>query len=147
MKKFIIAATAAATMIAVPANAAPGGRNDHGNRGNHVQRVQKQPVAERANRNVVQVHNVYRQPVEVRNVYRQPVRVQQGRVYNNRGHHWSRGQRFDSRYASNYRVINDYRPYHLSAPPYGYRYVQSGNDIVLVAIASGIIGAVFGNLL
>ncbi|AQR73291.1 RcnB family protein [Sphingomonas sp. LM7] len=69
---------------------------------------------------------------------------------NDRGHQnrsWQRGQRFDSRYASNYRQI-DYRQYRgLRAPPRGYRYVQSGNDAVLVAITSGIIGAVFANMI
>jgi Ni/Co efflux regulator RcnB len=65
--------------------------------------------------------------------------------YQNR--HWQRGQRFDSRYARNYRQI-DYRQYRgLRAPPRGYRYIQSGNDAVLVAITSGIIGAVFANMI
>jgi Ni/Co efflux regulator RcnB len=65
--------------------------------------------------------------------------------YQNRN--WQRGQRFDSRYARNYRQI-DYRQYRgLRAPPRGYRYVQSGNDAVLVAITSGIIGAVFANMI
>lgn len=60
---------------------------------------------------------------------------------------WHRGDRFDSRYARNYRQI-DYRQYRgLRAPPRGYRYVQSGNDAVLVAITSGIIGAVFANMI
>jgi Ni/Co efflux regulator RcnB len=55
---------------------------------------------------------------------------------------WKRGQRFDSRYARNYRQI-DYRQYRqLKAPPRGYRYVQSGNDAVLVGISTGIIAAI-----
>lgn len=60
---------------------------------------------------------------------------------------WKKGQRFDSRYARNYRQL-DYRSFHgrLKAPPRGYRYVQSGNDVVLVSIFGGIIGAVFANL-
>lgn len=58
---------------------------------------------------------------------------------------WKKGQRFDSRYARNYRQI-DYRRYHrLKAPPRGYRYVQSGNDALLVGITSGIIAAVIAN--
>jgi Ni/Co efflux regulator RcnB len=58
---------------------------------------------------------------------------------------WRKGERFDSRYARNYRQI-DYRRYHgLKAPPRGYRYVQSGNDAVLVGITSGIIAAVITN--
>ena len=57
-----------------------------------------------------------------------------------------KGQRFDQRYARNYRQI-DYRSYRgrgLYAPPRGYQWVQSGNDAVLVALASGLIGAVIG---
>jgi Ni/Co efflux regulator RcnB len=63
-------------------------------------------------------------------------------------HRWAKGQRFDRRYASNYREV-DYRSYHgrLRAPPRGYHYVRSGNDVVLVAITSGIIGAVFANMI
>lgn len=58
---------------------------------------------------------------------------------------WHKGDRFDSRYARNYRQI-DYRHYRgLKAPPRGYRYVQSGNDAVLVGITSGIIAAVITN--
>src|SRR3546814_8609807 len=53
---------------------------------------------------------------------------------------WAKGQRFDRRYATNYRVIDNYRGYRLNAPPRGYRWVRSGNDAVLIAITSGIIG-------
>lgn len=56
-----------------------------------------------------------------------------------------KGERFDSRYARNYRQINDWRAYrgrHLYAPPRGYHWVRSGNDAVLVAVAGGLIGAV-----
>ena len=61
--------------------------------------------------------------------------------------HWARGQRFDHRYATNYRVVDNYRDYGLQAPPYGYQWEQSGNDAVLVALASGLIGAVIGGAL
>lgn len=58
---------------------------------------------------------------------------------------WRKGERFDTRQARNYRQI-DYRKYRgLRAPPRGYRYVQSGNDAVLVGITSGIIAAVIAN--
>jgi len=60
---------------------------------------------------------------------------------------WRKGERFDSRQARNYRQI-DYRQYRgLKAPPRGYQYVQSGNDAVLVSIASGIVAAVFASLI
>ena len=61
------------------------------------------------------------------------------------GHRWARGQRFDRRYATNYQVISNYRAYRLNAPPRGYRYVRSNNDIVMIAIATGLIGQVFNN--
>ena len=69
----------------------------------------------------------------------------------NRFHHrrWAKGQRFDRRYATNYRVVDwrRYRGRRLYAPPRGYHWVRSGNDAVLVAITSGLIGAVIGGAL
>ena len=60
-------------------------------------------------------------------------------------HKWAKGQKFDRRYATNYRVLN-YRDYRtLRAPPRGYRWVRSGNDAVLIGITSGIISAVVTN--
>lgn len=58
---------------------------------------------------------------------------------------WHKGERFDHRYARNYREI-DYRRYRgLTPPPRGYHYVQSGNDAVLVGITSGLVAAVIAN--
>lgn len=60
-------------------------------------------------------------------------------------HRWNRGQRFDARYAQNYRVVSNWQQYRgrrLYAPPRGYHWVRSGNDAVLVAITGGLIGAV-----
>lgn len=45
---------------------------------------------------------------------------------------WRPGQRFDRRYASNYRVVRDYRTYRLAAPPRGHYWARSGRDAVLV---------------
>jgi Ni/Co efflux regulator RcnB len=45
-------------------------------------------------------------------------------------------------------VIDDYRSYNLPRPRSGYRYYRSDNgDVVMVAIASGIIGMVIGGAL
>jgi len=60
-------------------------------------------------------------------------------------HDWKRGERFDSRRAANYRVIGNPHAYHLKEAPRGYRWVQSGNDAVLVGIATGIIASVIAN--
>jgi Ni/Co efflux regulator RcnB len=60
---------------------------------------------------------------------------------------WQRGQRFDSRYAYNYRVISNPRYYRLHDAPRGYRWVQSGNDAVLVGLTTGLIAAVMANMI
>jgi Ni/Co efflux regulator RcnB len=119
MKKFILAlagtSVALTGLAATPASAADFGRRDHGR---------------------------YEQ-VQNRNVVRNRI------VINNRFHaqqrRWQQGQRFDRRYAMNYRVIDNPYYYNLRPTPRGYRWVQSGNDAVLIAITSGIIGAVLAN--
>ena len=121
MKKLILSAIAATIaagpVLATAAEAAP------------VQR-ERTVIRERANGRTVITQRTVRQPQ-----YRQ-----QQRQYRN----WRQGERFDRRYARNYRQI-DYRQYRgLRAPPRGYQYFQSGNDAVLVAVASGLIGAVIG---
>ncbi len=58
---------------------------------------------------------------------------------------WRKGQRFDRRYARNYQRIDNWRSYRsrrLYQPPRGYYWARSGNDAVLIAATSGIIGAV-----
>jgi Ni/Co efflux regulator RcnB len=76
-------------------------------------------------------------------------RVVQNRFVNNNNRfqhrRWNRGERFDRRYASNYMVISNPGYYRLRPAPYGYHWVRSGNDAVLVALASGIIGALVAN--
>lgn len=58
---------------------------------------------------------------------------------------WRRGDRFDHRYARDYKQI-DYRRYRgLRPPPRGYHYVRSGNDAVLIGITTGIVAAVVAN--
>lgn len=132
MKKFVLAAVAASVAIspilaAAPAAAAPA---------KQTQTVIKQ----KPNGKVV---------VKQKTVKKANLRQRQAVQYRS---NWQRGQRFDHRQARNYRQI-DYRQYNrqyrgnLNAPPRGYQYVQSGNDIVLVAVASGIIGAIFGNMI
>ncbi len=76
-------------------------------------------------------------------------RYNAGRYYAPRGYQqrdWSYGQRMPSYYRSNHYVVNDYSRYGLRAPPRGYHYVRSGNDVVLAAIAGGLITAVIAGL-
>lgn len=59
---------------------------------------------------------------------------------------WSYGQRMPSYYRSNQYVVRDYGRYGLRQPPRGYQYVRSGNDVVLTAVATGLITAVIAGL-
>jgi len=70
----------------------------------------------------------------------------QGRGYERRdergagpNHDFRRGQRLPMEYRHRQYVVEDWRGHHLSAPPRGYHWVQTGGDYVLVAIATGII--------
>ncbi len=59
--------------------------------------------------------------------------------------HWGRGERLPDAYRGRgYEV--DYRTYHLNAPPRGYHYVRVGNDVVLTAVATGVIASVVADL-
>ena len=59
---------------------------------------------------------------------------------------WSYGQTMPYAYRSGGYVVNDYARYGLARPPHGYQYVRSGNDVVLAAIAGGLITAVIAGL-
>jgi Ni/Co efflux regulator RcnB len=64
--------------------------------------------------------------------------------YNGR---WRSGQRYPYYNQSRY-YLNDYSYYGLPAPRSGYRYYRDDNgDVVMAAIASGVIGLIIGGLL
>jgi Ni/Co efflux regulator RcnB len=54
-------------------------------------------------------------------------------------HDFRKGQRLPPEYRHRQYVVDDWRGHHLSAPPRGYHWVQTGGDYVLVAITTGII--------
>jgi len=39
-------------------------------------------------------------------------------------------------------VVNDWRARRWAPPPAGYHYVQAGSDVVLAAIATGLIASI-----
>lgn len=125
MKKFVIAALAA-SLISTPVLAAPAHQQGQQDR-NRIEQNDRHPQAQRANH----------KGGGERHAERAPVKAQ----------HWKKGDRFDSRRASNYRVIDNPRAHRLDDAPRGYRWVQSDGDAVLVGIASGIIAAVIANSL
>jgi Ni/Co efflux regulator RcnB len=57
-------------------------------------------------------------------------------------HDMRRGGRISNEYRGNQYVVNDWRGHHLSAPPRGSHWVQTGGDYVLVAVATGIIAQI-----
>ncbi|MEC3910763.1 RcnB family protein [Sphingobium sp. CR2-8] len=123
MFKKILVALATTTLVASPIVTAQAQAQSYGPQ--HRQVETRKVVQHRANgRTVVKKQTVVRRDT---------------------GRRWAKGQRFDRRYATNYRVVNNYRDYRLSAPPRGYHWVRSGNDAVLIAITSGLIGAVVGS--
>jgi Ni/Co efflux regulator RcnB len=126
MKKIVLA-TLAASVIAAPAAAAPYSYDRGHDRGSRYEQVRNDQVRiVKRNGNVV-------------------YKINKNKRHQKRN--WRKGQRFDSRHAGNYRVITNPRAYRLNDAPRGYRWVQSDNDALLIAITSGIIGAVLGNVL
>lgn len=71
-------------------------------------------------------------------------RYQAPRGYQTR--QWAYGQTMPSYYRSNQYVVNDYSRYGLRAPPRGYQYVRSGNDVVLANSNNGLITAIIASL-
>lgn len=65
-----------------------------------------------------------------------------GRYHAPRGYYhrvWHRGDRLPRAWYGRSYIVYDYRPYRLYAPPYGYHWVRVGNDVLLTAIATGIV--------
>lgn len=60
-------------------------------------------------------------------------------------HRWSRGERLPPAYRGRGYAV-DYRRYGLAAPPRGYEYVRVDNDVILTAVATGVIASVVANL-
>ncbi len=70
-----------------------------------------------------------------------------GDRYQNGGQRWRQGQVYPNYRQRSY-VIDNYRAYRLPPPRPGYRYYRSDNgDVVMAAIATGIIGLILGGAL
>ena len=141
MKKFLMALAvttmAVSPMVTAQAAAASHRTVEKSVKNNNGKRVVKKTVTQRNGQRIVT------KTTTRKNVQRDRYNGQRYSAAQQR--HWAKGQRFDRRYATNYRVINNPRAYRLSNAPRGYQWVRSGNDAVLIAITSGIIGAVIGN--
>lgn len=159
MKKFLtaaVAATLATTSLGVASAAEAQSRGDR-----YEQRQDRRDDRQDRRQDRREDRREWRQDVredrrEARQDQRAYARWQQsqqrynaGRYYAPRGYQtrsWSYGQRMPSYYRSNQYVVNDYARYGLRQPPHGYQYVRSGNDVVLAAVATGLITAVIASL-
>ena len=155
MKKFLMALAvttmAVSPMVTAQAQAAQHRTVEKKVKNNNGKRVVQKTVTQRNGQRVVTKTTIKKN--DQRNSYnaqRDRYNGQRDR-YNGQRYssvsqrHWAKGQRFDRRYATNYRVIDNPRAYRLSNAPRGHQWVRSGNDAVLIAVASGLIGAVIGN--
>jgi Ni/Co efflux regulator RcnB len=61
------------------------------------------------------------------------------RPHGYRSYHWYAGARLPAAYYAPRYVIYDYPAYRLRPPPYGYHWVRVDNDVVLAAIATGVV--------
>jgi Ni/Co efflux regulator RcnB len=59
--------------------------------------------------------------------------------------HWRYGERLPASYRSRAYIV-DHRRYGLQAPPRGYQYTRVDNDVVLTAVATGVIASVIVGL-
>lgn len=76
-------------------------------------------------------------------------RYDRGRYIAPRGYYvrsWRHGDYLPRSYCESRYIVNDYRAYHLGAPPYGHHWVRVNDDVVLAAVASGLVVSVVNGL-
>ena len=61
------------------------------------------------------------------------------------GPHFHRGGYLPPQYRGGHHVVHDWRGHHLTPPPRGQQWVQVGTDVLLVAVATGLIAQVILN--
>ena len=61
------------------------------------------------------------------------------RHWDHYGHVWHRGERLSPAYYAPAYVVRDYSAYQLREPPYGCRWVRVDNNVVLTAVATGVV--------
>lgn len=123
-----------------------GDRDDHNDRnGRHEQRDDRRDDARHDNRH----DNGPRYDTSRRNDRVDYRDHGNDRRYEHRGdrgagprHDLRKGGRLPSDYRNRQYVVDDWRGHRLSSPPRGYHWVQTGNDYVLAAIATGVIASI-----
>ena len=140
MKRLLTAAIALSIVASAGAASAQGPqRPDQHQDQRHDQGPQGRPDQGRD-----QGHNDNQYERHASKRYNAPNRYQPPRGYQ-ADHQWRRGEKLPSSYRSKSYVV-DYRHYGLSAPPRGYQYVRVNNDVVLTAVATGVVASVIYQL-
>jgi hypothetical protein len=52
-------------------------------------------------------------------------------------HQWHHGDRFNG----HREVVSDWQHYHVRRPPHGYEWVHNGNQLVMIAIGTGLVAS------
>jgi len=76
-------------------------------------------------------------------------RYDRGRYVAPRGYYvrsWRHGDRLPRHYYETRYIVNDYGRYHLHTPPRGHHWVRVNNDVILAAVASGLVVSVVNGL-
>lgn len=76
-------------------------------------------------------------------------RYDRGRYIVPRGYYvrsWRHGDYLPRSYYERRYIVSDYGRYHLHAPPHGHHWVRVNNDVVLAAVASGLVVSVVSGL-
>lgn len=63
-----------------------------------------------------------------------------------RHYRWHRGAYLPAAYYAPRYIVRDYHSYHLYAPPRGYHWVRVGNDVILAAVATGLVMNVISDI-
>ena len=59
---------------------------------------------------------------------------------------WRRGETLPPAYRGRSYVVSDWKRYQLAPPPRGYQYTRVGNDVILTAVATGVIASIVTGL-
>jgi|CXWL01.1.fsa_nt_gi Ni/Co efflux regulator RcnB len=140
MKRFAIAAAAALTLVG-PLAAAPAFADPPRHNSGQYERRDNDQRDNRAQQQRWDNRRFNGYTYNGRWYYGEPSRAHASRAQFG-WHNWRRGERLPSGYHQRYRQI-DYRREHLRAPPRGYHYVRDDRgDVLMVAIATGLIASV-----
>lgn len=76
-------------------------------------------------------------------------RFDRGRYIAPRGYYvrsWRHGDHLPRSYYERRYIVHDYHAYHLRRPPHGHHWVRVNNDVVLAAVASGLVVSVVNGM-